>query len=286
MSPYENFDHSLIGAFRSNRNLRLHLPLAAGLVLAGLAACAPAPAASGGSAGGAASPAAATAPAATVPSAPAGGGLVSGACANPLYPVALNASWSYHGSGGSLGDYEYTETVTAVSADGFVQSAAFSGLTREVNWKCTDLGLELLSPGASGSVGTSSMNAVYTSVDSTGVTLPTHVAAGDEWTQTLKMHGENSVGSGTPIPSDTTVASSFKAVGEESVTVPAGTFQAMRIDVTSAFDIVTSVEGMSVPVHFTITGSVWYAPGVGMIKTTSVIEGVESSVELTAYTIP
>jgi hypothetical protein len=288
MAPKSRFDSELIKIHRSAINIRGRLPLAITSAIVILSACSPSPATSTGPSSGATSPEATSAPAATDTGAAAGGGSSSGACANTLYPVVQAATWNYHGSGGSLGEFDYSETITAVNADSFVESASFTDLTQEVNWKCTDVGLELLSPGLgpSGTVGTSNMVAEFTTVDSSGVTLPKHVAAGDEWTQSLKMHGENSIGAETPIPSDATVETSFKAVGEESITVPAGTFLAMRVDVTSVFDITTTVQGMTVPFQFTLRGSVWYAPGVGMVKTTSVIEEVESSVELTSYTIP
>ena len=244
------------------------------VLLAVISACSP-------SAGTPATNAATSAPAATNTSKP-------GMCDNPLYPVAVGASWSYHVTGAPTGDFDFSSTIKTVSADGFVEEGVFPALTRTSNWKCTPTGLALLSPGGgvTGSVSTSSLNIDFTTTDYSGVTLPKIISAGDTWTQTLTLHGESTLTDGTSIIADGTLATSFTAVGMESVTVPAGTFNAMRIDVVTVFTIETTVSGTTVPVTLNITGSAWYAPGIGMVKTVSTTEGIASTIVLTAYTIP
>lgn len=256
-----------------------HLPFVSAVLMVALAACAPSP---GGAAtpAGSASPTGTSAPSATAPS---GAGL----CDNPLYPVVAGASWNYHGSGGPTGDYDFTSTITTIAEDGFVEEAAFAGLTKTAAWKCTPAGLALLSPGGvTGSVSTSGLTIDFTTTDYSGVTLPKIIAAGDTWTQTLTLHGESSLADGTSILADGTLSSTFKAVGIESVSVPAGTFDAMRLDVETVFIIETTVAGTTVPIELHMTGSVWYAPGVGMVKNSSNGEGVATTIILTAYAIP
>ncbi len=250
-------------------------PLGLIVLLAVVPACSP-------SAGGTAVPNGATAaPAATNTSRP-------GTCDNPLYPVVMGASWNYHVTGAPTGDFDFSSAVTAVNVDGFVEEAAFPGLTRTSSWKCTPTGLALLSPGGgvSGTITTSSLNFNFTTTDYSGDTLPKRIAAGDTWTQTLTLHGESTLADGTAVTADGTDTTKFTAVGLESVTVPAGTFRAMRIDVVTVFTIETTVSGTTVPVTLNITGSAWYAPGIGMVKTVSTTEGIASMIVLTAYTIP
>jgi len=252
------------------------------VLLAALSACSPSASAAPTTGGGSVSAAAATAAPAATSASP------SAACANPLYPVVASAVWNYHVSGSPTGDFDFTSTIKSVNPDGFVEESAFPELVKDATWKCDPAGLVLLSPGGgvSGTISTSSLNANYTTTGSSGVTLPKSVAAGDAWTQTLNLHGENKLSDGTVVPTDATDASSFKAVGMESVTVPAGTFQAMRIDVTTVFSIETNVSGVSVPIQLNITGSVWYAPGIGMVRTVSTVEGIATTTVLTSYTIP
>ncbi len=256
------------------------LPLGLVVLLAALPACSPA-------AGGAAPSAAAATNEATGAPAPtqrSGSGL----CENLLYPVRVGASWNYHVTGAPTGDIDFSSTISTLNADGFVEEGVFPGLTRNSTWKCTPTGLALLAPGGgvTGSVSTSSLSFEFTTTDYSGNTLPKSVAAGDKWTQTLTLHGENTLADGTVVTADGTDTTDFTAVGMESVTVPAGTFNAMRIDVVTVFTIETTVSGAKVPVTLNITGSAWYAPGIGMVKTVSTTEGIASTIVLTAYTIP
>ncbi len=175
-----------------------------------------------------------------------------------------------------------------MNADGFEEEGLFPGVTRNSTWKCTPAGLALLAPGGgvSGTISTSGLSFEFTTTDYSGVTLPKSVAAGDTWTQTLTLHGENTLPGGTAVTADGTDTTDFTAAGMESITVPAGTFQAMRIDVVTVFTIETTVSGTTVPVTLNITGSVWYAPGIGMVKTITTAEGIAATIVLTAYTIP
>jgi hypothetical protein len=267
----KKFHHGM----KYTRSLHLHFALA--VLMTALAACAPAPG------GAAATPAAATTPA---PSATALSG--AGVCENPLYPVVLGASWNYHASGGPTGDFDFSSSITAVNEDNFVEESLFSGLTKSVIWQCNPTGLALLSPGGgvSASINTSGSAFEFTTTGSTGDTLPKVIAAGDAWTQTLTLHGENELADGMVATSDGSLAISFTAAGMEDVTVPAGTFSAMRIDVETTFIIETTIAGTTVPVELHMTGSVWYAPGIGMVKNTSSGEGIDTIIVLTAYSVP
>ena len=55
----------------------------------------------------------------------------------------------------------------------------------------------------------------------------------------------------------------MQEMGRETITVPAGTFEAVKIQSNSTIDISTSFEGIEVPVKFNGTTISWYVPGIG-----------------------
>jgi hypothetical protein len=99
-----------------------------------------------------------------------------------------------------------------------------------------------------------------------GVTLPNDVKVGDDWSQTLTVSGGNVEG---------TIETTYNAVGHETVNVPAGTFNALKVEQNGSIQMA----GHTSKSH----AFFWYAQNVGVIK--SVIDGVVSS-ELLAYNFP
>jgi len=133
--------------------------------------------------------------------------------------------------------------------------------------QCTDDGIILLdAPGASvtysGAQGSSAL--VIQNVE--GVTLPNDVQVGDNWSQTLQVAGGNI---------HATIETSYNAVGYETVTVPAGSFNALKVEQNG----LVNMGGQTLNSH----AFFWYAQDVGVVK--SVIDGLSSS-ELIAYNFP
>ena len=85
-------------------------------------------------------------------------------------------------------------------------------------------------------------------------------------------------------------SATFTALGVESVSVPAGTFEAMKVEVVTTININATFQGTTVPVTFTGTTTSWYVQGVGWVKSVSTSEfgGISSSdtIELQSYSIP
>src|SRR5262245_18320786 len=71
----------------------------------------------------------------------------AGLCANAYYPVREGSTWSYKSMGGPTGEYSFTDTITAVRADGFTLSSQFGSLTRTQEWACKPEGLVALQLG-------------------------------------------------------------------------------------------------------------------------------------------
>jgi len=82
----------------------------------------------------------------------------------------------------------------------------------------------------------------------------------------------------------------MQEMGTESITVPAGIFEATKIQSNSTIDIVTIFEGIEVPIKFNGTTISWYVPGIGFVK--SVENGdfggtaFSATTELQSYNIP
>jgi len=122
-----------------------------------------------------------------------------------------------------------------------------------------------------------------------GITYPNIILPGNTWAHTLDYTGKMDVaGEFVNVSGDTTY--SYTAIGIENVTVPAGTFDAMKIEVITTININMTIQGSEVPVTVTSTSTSWFAEDVGWVKSdsTSDVLGVPSSetIELVSYSIP
>lgn len=215
------------------------------------------------------------------------------ACTDPYFPVALGASWTYQGTSGPEGAYTFTDAISDVRADGFTLTATFEGLTRTQEWTCTSEGLTAMQyPGAgvAGSVVTEDSTAEFQTTSFSGVSLPRDLTAGDTWTLTYEVTGAQTVPGGETAETKGTVTFDFEAIGDESVSVPAGAFEALRVDIEMNLNFTMSIGGAEVPMIMTTSGSTWFVRDVGWVKSVSsgtVFEQpVEETLELLSYTIP
>lgn len=215
----------------------------------------------------------------------------SGGCRNVYYPVAQGATWTYAVTGGPNGPTSYTDTISSVDGESFILTTTFEDITRAQRWSCDPDGLVALDfGGASATLAVANLQADFDTTEATGVTLPAEISQGDSWSQTFTLKGTQT------LPGDQTadvtgqVQYDATAGGLESVTVSAGTFEALRVDSTSTMNITVQMSGITVPV--TIAGTIvqWYAPGVGMVrsieKSNFFDTEVEVTSELTGYSLP
>jgi hypothetical protein len=174
-----------------------------------------------------------------------------GLCTNAYYPVRQGATWSYKSTGGPAGEYSFTDTITSVRDDGFTLSTRIRDLIRTQEWTCTAEGLTALQLGGAPAAMLDSQN-IQLSLDVTnasGVSFPNRINPGDQWQQTADVQGhvtfmnEEAEASGS-------ILMNFNAIGNESVTVPAGSFEALRVDVDVTLNVDASYEGIILPVSF------------------------------------
>ncbi len=214
-----------------------------------------------------------------------------GLCTNIYYPVRQGATWTYKSTGGPAGEYSFTDTINAVRADGFTLSTQIGDLTRTQEWTCTAEGLAALQLGGAPAAMLNSQN-IELNLDisnATGLTFPSQISPGSQWQQNMDVTG-NVTAFNEQAEATGSVQMSFNAVGNESVTVPAGTFEALKVEVDVALNVNATYEGLTLPVSFTGDYTYWFAPNVGWVKASGTGNVLGNSftdtTELQSYNIP
>lgn len=235
-------------------------------------------------------PGAATEPVEATESPETGG--VTGLCANEYQPLAEGSTWTYDRTDADGSDM-YTTTVSELRADGFTFTHSFESTVITQLWACTPDGLSALeySDGPEASVIGGGFSANIETLSATGVSFPKELAPGVSWEQTYDVQGTISMSGGLEGTAAGTVTHSFTAIGEETVTVPAGSFTAMRVEGTNTISFVGNVAGVAIPIEIQGTTVIWWARGIGMVRSESdlAVEGGEpfvGTVELLSYSLP
>jgi hypothetical protein len=125
--------------------------------------------------------------------------------------------------------------------------------------------------------------------DSNGVTFPSQMKAGDQWQQQVDVEGDVSMGNDGGKAAGT-AQMNFNALGTESVTVPAGSFEAMKVKVDTTLNVDVAYGALSMPVTFSGTYNYWFVQGLGWVKAsgTGSLFGASFSetTELQSYQVP
>ena len=215
----------------------------------------------------------------------------SGLCTNAYYPVREGATWSYKSTGGPVGEYSFTDTISSVRADGFTLSTQIGGLTRNQQWSCKPEGLVALQFGGAPAAMLNAQNIQLelNANNVNGVTFPSQINAGDQWQQTTAVDGKVTVTNQAGTAKGN-AQMNFNALGNERVAVPAGTFDAMKIQVDTTLNVNAKYEGLSLPVKFSGSYTYWFVKDVGWIKAmgTGSVAGMSFSetTELQSYNVP
>ncbi|RJP54901.1 MAG: hypothetical protein C4557_02265 [Anaerolineaceae bacterium] len=223
------------------------------------------------------------------PNIPATGGL----CGNDLYPIKQGATWTYSSTGGPGGDFIYTDTITAMRPDGFTLSTQFSELARTQEWSCETDGLkalELGNSGATASISAQGMTAEFTTSDVSGISLPREVQPGMQWQYSLAMQGVLAMPGDQQAQSTGTYSVTMQEMGRETITVPAGAFEAVKIQTNYNIQVAAEFQGIQVPITVSGSSIVWYASGIGYIKSIENSDFGDApytvTTELLSYSIP
>ncbi|MEA2015432.1 MAG: hypothetical protein U9O59_01730 [Actinomycetota bacterium] len=197
--------------------------------------------------------------------------VLSGPCGNPYYPVVMGASYTYNSSNAG----SYTSTITSVSEDGFTVTHTIGGSTQTHEWECLPEGLVDFSNPAGDALKVIGEGATITGTSNvTGITIPSSISVGDSWSQTYS--GTLTVqGFDTDLDFSTTV--NYTAIGKETVTVAAGTFEAIRVASSLKSDFILKTHGTTMPLYtYESTSSAWFAENIGSVRsaTQGLIKGL------------
>ena len=212
-----------------------------------------------------------------------GGRAGANACDHPYLPLRSGASWSYDSSEGGM-------TWNVTSAGGSAESAsaamAFSmaEVTFTVNWTCSSGGITSYD---FGNITSSAFGEIVTLdiVNSSGSWLPPaeSLVPGYSWSNAYTMVVSSSF-EGASVELTTSTSESWSVGGMETISVPAGTFDALRIDGTSTVEM-SGFMGITVPPS-TTSQTFWFAEGVGIVRYASSGEGYSGHGDLTGYSVP
>ncbi len=266
---------------------RFHLTISGILLVVVVAACSLSPASS--TTGNTAVPPVSAATVTSQPVSASG----SGGCANAYFPVSSGNNWSYSSTGSVLGAYTYTWTITDLSNTGFTtndQSSLGTGTTAIIKWKCQDGKIAALDAGASSlSLSTSKYTMTSNTITAEGYNIPSTFHTGDTWSETVTVNG-TVVTSTRSMDSQIVSKVDCSAVGTDSVTVPAGTFNnAAKVTCTNTVAVSVLLKGTPVPAEAPKTVNIndWYAKGVGLVKSVKVngATGGTETIVLTQYKV-
>lgn len=183
------------------------------------------------------------------------------ACSSAYYPVKEGFSRTYQTAiqGKTM---TYTETISKVSGSGFTYS---NSMMKEMTstMKCDSKGI----------VGvTQSVMPGMKITESHGTAWPSSIKVGSTWAYGFTMKG-NIQGQAVEQVMDM----KSKVLGQEKVTVKAGTFTALKVETTTSMNMVMGGQKMNQPPMKSVA---WLAQGVGMVKSTA----AGATVELVKYT--
>lgn len=211
----------------------------------------------------------------------------SDACTNLLMPIKAGATWNYKLTG-NISD-TFTRSIVSTDGSSFTDQDVFgNGVSRQGKWNCDNGNLIALNPseGGSASVSTDASVAVdFQTTELSGVTMPGVVNPGDTWTQSTTLEGIETI-NGVEIPAKNQFSNTCTAIGKESVTVEAGTFDAMHLDCKVDMTITITMNGQDIQTPINLNSSSWYAENIGLIKTVSTGTNLDSTIELVSYSIP
>ncbi len=194
--------------------------------------------------------------------------LPEGDCGNPFYPVIEGRTLRYANNIPGLGVTEHTITHSDVTDTSFTTTTDLGeGNVLTQTWTCSGEGL--LQPEFSQLPTGEEVTLTIEFVESSGLTIPAadQFEAGSSWTTHYVANATLSdVGAGEMLMEQTTDLT-HTVIGPETITVPAGTFEAIRVETTGTVSSATSVGDVSVPaMEFTMSFVSWYAEGVGLVR--------------------
>jgi hypothetical protein len=202
-------------------------------------------------------------------------------CTNLYFPNTPGDTWEYAGSTTATGAFTRVDSITNAGDQSFSVQSTLSGISYPVDYSCTESGLVAVNPIQQylGAV-LASLNGQVTLnlVSTSGISLPSQINPGDSWQQIVEWEG-----SAQGMSTNGRLVFDYTAAGYETITVPSGTYEALRVNTSIRIEI------SDFRINYgTYDITTWMAPNVGIIKSqgTSNLPNVEfsDSLELIRFT--
>jgi hypothetical protein len=209
--------------------------------------------------------------------------VAGGGCDNRYYPVAPGLTWIYSADGPATSTY--TVTLDNITDTSFTMVQTFEELVNSTNYLCTPEGLMAAQYGG---IEMAEANIQIETLNGRGVLIPSEDAwrIGETWDAGYDLVGTIAAAQGMSGTITGTVSIANEIVAQEKVTVPAGTFDAFRVDAEMTQSMLMNLGAIAPPQPFEITleTSSWYAPGVGLVKSaTDIGDGTMTTIELQSF---
>lgn len=193
-------------------------------------------------------------------------------CGVPYYPISAGLEKQYRVT------YErnaapaatYTETYADIGPDSFTLRYSFPEMTVNTGWNCTPEGMVALEYGRLDTARRQTGFKMET-VGRTGVTVPAaeRWREGEEWRSSYEIRTEIAGPQGASGRGSGTIEITNRVVGRERVTVPAGAFDALKVESTMVMKLSVRVGQMTVPTNTNVRNTSWFAENAGMVKSVS-----------------
>ncbi|MFA5945373.1 MAG: hypothetical protein WC802_00485 [Patescibacteria group bacterium] len=207
------------------------------------------------------------------------------ACGNPYYPFkeGMAIAYSVSPSTGAVGDSDYTlRTVSVKGTEATLRAELPGGASAEMTADCSS-GSVALKGSSNLSSAIEGAQFKTTVLSSEGTYMPANVSAGTTWNNSETVQMDMTGGAAAGLGSITlTTKENSKAIAEESVTVPAGTYKAIKVELTRETTSKTS-SGFAIPAS-KATSTEWWVKGVGLVKSITKADGQTSTVEAKSVT--
>lgn len=207
--------------------------------------------------------------------------IVSGACGVSYFPILPNTTWVYRMEDEEGTFIENKVWYEEITEDSFVWKQELEGdppITAESAWTCSEDGLISTDYAATNIPQImESMDYDYEysieTLEFSGITFPAEAqwVVGSEWVGSWKIASEIDVEEMGLVNADIDVTMNNIITAEETITVPAGTYEkALRVDSIMYIEVGFKMAGLTVPaMKSEYVMSSWYVRGVGMVKQSS-----------------
>ncbi len=193
-------------------------------------------------------------------------------CDHPYFPIRDGVRWTYQSTAQGGKARQYTQTIERVSGNTFVMRQNIDSTSILYKWSCDGKGLSSPDYGA---VAAGNSQFKLEVISFSGVMFPNASSwvIGRSWTANYKVRGQMMGAAQGQMTGD--ISQTWKIVGEENVTVEAGSFRAFKVVLTQKMNMNLNLQNRSTPFSNTFEVSAWYARGVGLVKSSFPGGGVQ-----------